>query len=173
MRWRMGCMALLALPLLLAGCSHSGQFTVASTKSMNLVLEPGAFHGKHTGRDVRHIIFFLPTGMPDMSEATREALEKGNGNLLVDANAYMTYWWIPPLYGEITYVVEGKVYDIDATRFAGDIRAEARATTDAERRDLIIEQRMESGQDGRTFRGTRQEVRTQRMPAERATERSR
>ncbi|HQQ75341.1 MAG TPA: hypothetical protein PK031_09330, partial [Pseudomonadales bacterium] len=65
---------------LLSGCSHRiGDFTVASTKNINIK------DGHHRidenkrlrGNDTIHIIFFIPTGAyPDMKEAMDNAIEK-------------------------------------------------------------------------------------------------
>ncbi|NOU36089.1 MAG: SHOCT domain-containing protein [Kiritimatiellaceae bacterium] len=60
------------------------------------------------GKDVVHIIVFIPTGIPNMKEAIDQAIESKPGCVaLVDGVVYQKLWWIPYIYGQSSFVVEG------------------------------------------------------------------
>ncbi len=95
--------------LLLSGCmTRIMDFTVLSTKSVDI---PGKRGPRVTGEDVDPIIIFIPAGQPNVKTAVDNALEKGNGDVLLDAVIYNKFWWIPYVYGEAGFVVEGTVLD--------------------------------------------------------------
>jgi hypothetical protein len=79
---------------------------------VNLGLDPGKSKGTFQGVDYRNIIIFVPLGIPDMKEAADKALEKGQGNVLLNAVVYQKGWYIPLIYGRVSYVVKGEVYSI-------------------------------------------------------------
>lgn len=175
MRRKAGPLILLSLAMLLSwGCSRNSQFTLASTKGLNLVLQEEAYKGYHEGRNQEHILFIFPTGVPSLRRAADEALDEGGGNLLVNADAYIDWWYIPLIYGQINYYVEGDVYDVEATRWSGDMQREQERVLERTRSDVIIQQRNEvpvrSGE--RRFVAPDDRMR-QRTEVERRVERSR
>ena len=96
----------------LSGCvQRVGDFTIASTKNINVK------DGKHKidesrrlmGRDTIHIIVFIPTGArPDMKEAMDNAIEKAPGAVaLSNVTIKRGQWYIPLIYGQDYYEVEG------------------------------------------------------------------
>lgn len=97
---------------MIAGCvQRVGDFTVASTKNIDIGT------GIHTvdsntrvdGRDTVHIVFVFPTKMwPDMKEAMDNAIEKspeavGLSNVTIKHGS----WYIPLIYGQEFWEVEG------------------------------------------------------------------
>src|SRR3990172_6884047 len=60
------------------------------------------------GIDKIHLIVFIPTGVPNMKEAIDRAIERVPGAVaLVDGVVSSRFWWIPYVYGQSMYVVEG------------------------------------------------------------------
>lgn len=59
------------------------------------------------GEDKKGIIIFIPTGRPTIQAAVNDALEKGNGDLLIDASLDCEGWWF--IFGEIGYKIKGTV----------------------------------------------------------------
>jgi len=96
--------------LLLSSCSQRMlDFTIISTKNVDLS-KAGNFTRSKTrteGTDLVHMIFYFPTGIPNMKEAIDKALEKIPGAIaLVDGVVYHKSWGVI-LYGQTMYVVEG------------------------------------------------------------------
>ncbi len=102
----------------LPGCVHRvGDFTVASTKNVNLKNEAHRVDEslRLVGKDTIHIISFIPTGMyPDMKEAMDNAIEKSPGAVaLSNVTVKRVQWYIPLVYGQDSYEIEGNpVYEI-------------------------------------------------------------
>lgn len=96
--------------LLCVGCTQRlGDFTLISTKNVDLSdasidVKTGR---RVTGEDCRYIALFIPLGAPSIKEAVDDALEKGNGNLLVDQVTFVRSWYVPLIVGESCYVAEG------------------------------------------------------------------
>ncbi len=96
--------------LLCVGCTQRlGDFTLISTKNVDLSdasidVKTGR---RVTGEDCRYIALFIPLGVPSVKEAVDDALEKGNGNLLVDQVTSVRSWYVPLIVGESCYVAEG------------------------------------------------------------------
>ncbi|MBL0701906.1 MAG: hypothetical protein JJV91_00290 [Desulfosarcina sp.] len=103
--------ALIIVSLLISGCAHRiGDFTVASTKNMNIksALHKVDFDKRLVGKDVKHIIFFFPTGIPNMKEAMDNAIEKEPGAVgLSNVTVKLVNWYIPLFYGQNCYEIEG------------------------------------------------------------------
>lgn len=93
------------------GCTHRiGDFTVASTKNMDIKRSVHTVDSsvRKVGRDTKHIIFFIPTGVPNMKEAMDEAIEQTPGAIaLSDVTVKQGFWWIPYIYGQQYFEVEG------------------------------------------------------------------
>ena len=103
--------ALLAI-IMLSGCvTRLGDFTVISTK--NIDWSKASNFKRHTaeveGQDIAHIIVFIPTKFAiNIEEAVDEAIETVPGAVaLTDAVIRHKFWYIPYIYGQEGYVIEG------------------------------------------------------------------
>ena len=68
--------------------------------------------GRSNGEDCQNIIFFIPTGgPPNLKEALDKALELKKANLLLDAVVRWNSFYIPLIYGQTCWKVEGDAYD--------------------------------------------------------------
>ncbi len=99
--------------LLLLGCvQHVGNFSGLATgtyRSENI--NPSSLVSKDVkAESCRSIIIFIPTGVPKLDEAVAEATSKNNGDFMMNARVYNSFWWIPYIYGQTCWVVEGDVY---------------------------------------------------------------
>jgi len=97
--------------LVASGCTtRLTDFTVISTKNIEWS-KAGTYKRattRTTGKDTSYIIIFIPTGQPNMKEAIDRAIEPVPGAVaLVDGVLYSNFWYIPYIYGESSYVVEG------------------------------------------------------------------
>lgn len=94
---------LAALPL--SGCvQRLMDFTVISTKNVEI---PGVRGEKVEGEDTKSIVIIIPTGQPSIKAAVDNALDKGHGDVLLDAVISMENWYIPYIYGQSSFIVEG------------------------------------------------------------------
>ncbi|MGZ6519130.1 MAG: hypothetical protein ACXVED_16195, partial [Bacteroidia bacterium] len=60
------------------------------------------------GEDKKSIVIFIPTGVPNVKEAMDNAIESTPGAVaLVDGVVTEYKWYIPYIYGEFGYEVEG------------------------------------------------------------------
>lgn len=95
----------------LAGCTtRLTDFTIISTKNVDLTRAADFERGKSRieGVDKIYIIIFIPTGQPNMKEAIDRAIESVPGAVaLLDGVLSIKNWYIPYIYGESSYVVEG------------------------------------------------------------------
>lgn len=95
----------------LSGCvQRVGDFTVASTKNMDIKRSTHRIDESKrvSDRDIAHIIIFIPTGMPNMKEAMDKAIEQSPGAVgLSDVTVKIGNWYIPFIYGQQYYEVEG------------------------------------------------------------------
>jgi len=103
--------ALAVAALAAAGCStRLIDFTVISTKNVDLSRGASFERAKERveGIDKVHIIVFIPTGTPNMKEAIDRAIESVPGAVaLLDGVVTQTFWWIPYIYGQSMFLVEG------------------------------------------------------------------
>ena len=95
--------------LFLVGCTtRLGDFTVVSSKNMDVGKRHLVKGDRVTGIDKKHIIIFIPTGIPNMKEAVDEAIEKTDGAVgLSDVTIKQGFWYIPYIYGQQWWEVEG------------------------------------------------------------------
>ena len=105
---------LLILGIFMTGCSiRHGDFTVMSSKLVRLSefeLEKVDRVKGIEGKDVQHIIIFIPTsGPPTLEGALDDALEKGGGDVITDAVVIFNGWYIPYIYGQNSWIVKGDV----------------------------------------------------------------
>ena len=96
--------------LFLTGCTtRVTDFTVISTKNVDLnskSLKRGS--ERVTGEDPVYIIILFATGVSNLKEAIDDAIEKVPGAVaLVDGVVSFSSFYLPPLFGRSTYVVEG------------------------------------------------------------------
>ena len=107
------CIGLALMVLLIlagAGCSQRLiDFTLISTKNVDLSkLGLARATAREEGEDLRHIIIFIPTGVPSMKECVDRAIEKVPGAVaLADGVVNYRWWYIPYIYGQMWYVVQG------------------------------------------------------------------
>jgi len=108
--------------LCLNGCStHLTDLTMISNKSVTLdkVDVDRLPQNKHiTGEDNKFMFLFIPFGAPTLKGALNDALEKGNGDLMVNASVYSTGWWF--LIGQFGISIEEDVVNTkSATEYDG------------------------------------------------------
>jgi hypothetical protein len=109
-------LATLLSPILLvsAGCVvRHGDFTVLSNKvvrTSEFELEKSNRVRGVVGRDVQHIILFIPiSGAPTLEGAMDAAFEMGRGDVMTDAVVKSWSWYIPLIYGQSGWSVSGDV----------------------------------------------------------------
>lgn len=130
--------------LICAGCTtRMVDFTTISTKNVDWS-KAETFTRSPTrveGRDTAHIIIFIPTGVPNMKEAIDRAIEsKPGGVALVDGVVYSKFWWIPYIYGQTSYVVEGTPL-IDPA-LTGRFSGKSVATKPSTKAPVVMEKKM-------------------------------
>ena len=103
---------LLITIVLFAGCWNQriGDFSVISSRNFDLnsdyvLLEKGV-----TGEDTQYIIIFIPTGQINIENAVDDALKRVDGDVMTNATIKLQGFYIPHIYGESRYVVEGDVW---------------------------------------------------------------
>lgn len=105
----------IALALSMAACATRSDFTAISGKNVNLSnikVDRKLAKGNTSGEDCQHIIFFIPTGGPaTLDEALDSALEAKQSNLMLDAVVKHNWFYIPYIYGQNCWQVEGVAYD--------------------------------------------------------------
>lgn len=104
-------LALVIIFVIITGCSQRLiDFTIISSKNFDFTQAATFQRGQSRveGEDVRHIIIFIPTGVPNAKEALDRAIESVPGAIaLVDGVITSHWWYIPYIYGKTWYVVEG------------------------------------------------------------------
>ena len=99
------------LTVSLIGCAtRLVDFTIISTKNIDLARGADFQRGpsRVEGEDKASIIIFIPTGTPNIKEAIDRAIESVPGAIaLLDGVVTAKAFWIPYIYGESSYIVEG------------------------------------------------------------------
>jgi len=100
--------------LLLSGCVSMGmaEFSIVSTKPLNLKNEY-VESKRVTGKDMRHLVFIIPIGVPKVDSAIANALEKSGADYLTDVKVTSNTWLIPLIYGQLSIDVEGTPWTIN------------------------------------------------------------
>jgi hypothetical protein len=102
---------LVAATLLISGCStRVVDFTFVSSKNFewSRAGEYQRTSRRVAGEDKVHIIIFFPTGVSHTKEAMDRAIESVPGAVaLVDGVIKTKSWYIPLIYGQYSWVVEG------------------------------------------------------------------
>lgn len=105
-------LALSALLVFPSCTTRMMDLTVASSKNIDLNNKVGytvANNTRSRGSASSHIVLFIPLGLPSVREAMDRAIEKNGSNAVALSNMTLesSWWWIPFIYGRITYTVEG------------------------------------------------------------------
>jgi hypothetical protein len=130
-------LALVAAALSLSGCvQRIMDFTVISSKNVDI---PGIRGEKVSGEDMKSIVIVFPTGQPSIKAAVDQALEKGNGDVLLDGVISSKMWYIPYVYGQAGFVVEGTSMHTYATGTAPAPRRVEVASTPGARKRAMAE----------------------------------
>jgi len=118
-RLLLGVIAALAI-----GCSASGHFSVVSTKNLGFDFPPECRRGVFEGSDTGFVILGFPLGLANLRKAVDDALARGEGNVMVNAQVYHDYWTVI-LFGEYRLTVRGEVYRVDEAAWQSIAREEA------------------------------------------------
>lgn len=99
------------LSISVIGCAtRLADFTIISTKNIDLSRGADFKRGQSRvqGEDKFAIIIFIPTGIPNIKQAIDKAIQSVPGAVaLLDGVITYKFWWIPYIFGETSYVVEG------------------------------------------------------------------
>lgn len=93
--------------LVLDGCSlRLGDFTVLSTKNVDV---SGVKQGdRYSGEHCINTVLGFPLGEINWKTAMDQALEKGKGDVMIDAVVTSKYWSVI-VYGQTCVIMEGTV----------------------------------------------------------------
>jgi len=97
--------------LVLSACStrRLGDFTVVSTRNIDMDGEYELVGSKVKGKDMTPIIYVFPLGNPSIEGAIDDALDSVDGDIMTDAIITQNVWWFY-IYGEQRYIVVGDVW---------------------------------------------------------------
>ena len=114
------------------GCTKlHGNFPVLSNRQIdttNLQLSTAQRRSGVVGQDVLHLFFIIPSkGQVTLGAAIDDALDKGNGDLML--NAAVRFWsWSVILYGQEGWSVKGDVVNTRVKRGPASVPAPAPAS---------------------------------------------
>ena len=96
---------------LMSGCvTRTADLTILSTRNVSLDstdLDSLPQTRGVEGKTSKMMLLFIPLGVPHLEDAVEDALEKGNGDVLLDGVVYIGGWWF--LIGQNTIKVKGNV----------------------------------------------------------------
>ena len=102
---------LIAVLACLGGCTtHISDLSVISNKNIDTgqIDLDAISQKKHVeGQDDKFVFLFIPFGQPTLKEALNDALEKGGGDLMINASVYVRQWWF--LIGRSGIRIKGDV----------------------------------------------------------------
>ncbi len=101
---------ILLLFIFLMGCAvRQADLTAITTRNVKLDgVNLNALPGKKVeGKDSNFVFLFIPFGMPQLEDAIDDALDKGEGDLMLDAVIYTNHWWF--LIGQDIITVKGTI----------------------------------------------------------------
>lgn len=107
--------AVVAVALMVcSGCVvRQGDFTVLSNKVVRLSqfeLSKADRVKNVVGKEVQHLIILFPIGpAPTLDGALDDAFRKAGGDVMTDAVVHSWGWYIPYIYGQSGWSVEGDV----------------------------------------------------------------
>ena len=97
--------------LFLSGCAvRLGDMSVLSTRNVSLDrvdLDSRPQVKGVVGEDSKFMLLFIPLGIPHLEDAVDDALDKGQGDVMVDAVIHSTGWWF--IIGQNSLRVKGTV----------------------------------------------------------------
>ena len=98
------------------GCMSHSQFPVISSKNINLGkvnIHANQGKGQTKGRHCHYAVLFFTIGeTTNLDMALDEALLKKRAEVLINADVHWQFVWIPFLYTQECWKVEGTTYDI-------------------------------------------------------------
>ncbi|PZP39467.1 MAG: hypothetical protein DI585_04065 [Pseudomonas fluorescens] len=105
-------LALIATLATLSACSvNHGEYTVLSNKlvdTKNFHIDSSKVQKNVTGKDVSHIITFIPTkANPNINDALNDVFRNSDADVMTDVTITSWFWWIPYIYGQAGWKVEG------------------------------------------------------------------
>jgi hypothetical protein len=109
-------LSLLSLILQTSCTTRIGDMNIISTRSVKLDkidLDDLPKKKRIEGESSKFIFLFIPFGLPKLEEAVDDALDKGDGDILLDAVVYDKSWWF--LIGQNTITIKGSVADTKGT----------------------------------------------------------
>ena len=111
--------------LFFVGCTQRlGDFTVLSTRNVDLNANYVKVENNVIGQDKKSIIIIIPTGTPNIEAAIDQALKSVDGGaVMTDVSLTYKWFYIPYIYGEYIYEVEGDVWkksNVDVGDFMND-----------------------------------------------------
>ena len=104
--------SIILIVFLFVSCSQRiGDFTVMSTKNVDLNANYVKVERSVKGESMKPIIIVFQTGYPNLEEAIDDALSKvHDGVMMTDVSLKYRWFYIPYIYGELAYEVEGDVW---------------------------------------------------------------
>ena len=103
---------LLGSLITLTGCSKElGDFTVLTTKTVdlsNFSIHTLSHSQRVKGESVGYMILWFPNNNPNLKDAIDVTLENNNAYMLTDATIQYDVFFLPYIYGQDKYVVEGQ-----------------------------------------------------------------
>ena len=98
------------------GCMSHSHFPVISSRDINLGkvnIHANKSKGQTAGRHCHYAVLFFTIGeVTNLDMALHEALVKKRAEVLTNADVYWQFVWIPFLYTQECWKVEGTAYDI-------------------------------------------------------------
>lgn len=107
---------LILIALMFVGCSQRlGDFTIASTRNVDIGANYVRVERSVEGRSMRPIIIVIPLGYPNLEEAIDDALGRVDGELMTNVVINYNWFYIPYIYGQYVYTVKGDVWKKQST----------------------------------------------------------
>ena len=104
------------ITLMFVGCSQRlGDFTIASTRNVDIGANYVRVERNVEGRSMRPIIIVIPLGYPNLEEAIDDAMGKVDGELMTNVVINYKWFYIPYIYGQYVYSVQGDVWKKQST----------------------------------------------------------
>lgn len=104
--------------LYMCGCTtHLTDLSMISNKNVNLnKVDIDKLPQKKNveGEDLKFVFLFIPFGQPTLKGALNDALEKGKGDLMIDASVSTTGWWF--LVGQTGLKIKGDVVNTKGSK---------------------------------------------------------
>jgi hypothetical protein len=98
------------LVVTLVGCTQRiGDFTLLSTKNVEIGGKYKKLDGRFKGEDVKGMLLTIPLGMPSFKTAVDNCIESGKGDLITDAVLDQTFW-TAIVWGEQGFTITGDVW---------------------------------------------------------------